>query len=72
VRPVEGAKGIVLRVMPQPTLEGVRYQLSVALPDGSTIVSASPGLEGRGDSATFSGVRGGAVDLAIRFGGGQT
>ena len=72
VRAVEGAKGIVLRVVPQPTLEGVRYQLRVALPDGSTIVSASPGLEGRGDSATFSGVRGGAVDLAIRFGGGQT
>ena len=59
VRTIEGAKEIVLRVVPQPTLAGVRYQLRVALPDGSIIVSASPGLERRGDTATFSGVRGG-------------
>lgn len=71
VRTIEGAKEIVLRIVPQPTLAGVRYQLRVALPDGSIIVSASPGLERRGDSATFSGVRGGPVDLEIRFGGGQ-
>jgi hypothetical protein len=71
VRTVEGVKEIVLRIVPQPTLAGVRYQLNVALPDGSIIVSASPGLERRGDSATFSGVRGGPVDLEIRFGGGQ-
>ena len=68
VRTIEGTKQIVLRVVPQPTLTGIRYQLRVTLPDGSTIASASPGLEGRGDSATFSGVRGGPVDLAIRFG----
>jgi hypothetical protein len=72
VRTVEGAKAIVHRILPQPTLEGVRYQLRIAMPDGSTIVSASPGLERRGDTATFSGVRGGAVDLEIRFGGGQS
>nr|MBA3737945.1 hypothetical protein [Actinomycetota bacterium] len=71
VRTVEGAMEIVVRIVPQPTLAGVRYQLRVALPDGSIIVSASPGLERRGDSATFSGVRGGPVDLEIRFGGGQ-
>ncbi|MGI8615803.1 MAG: DUF4012 domain-containing protein [Actinomycetota bacterium] len=69
VRTLEGAKEIVLRIVPQPSLAGVRYQLSVALPDGSTIVSASPAVERRSDSATFSGVRGGPVDLEIRFGG---
>ena len=71
VRTVEGAMEIVVRIVPQPTLAGVRYQLRVALPDGSIIVAASPGLERRGDSATFSGVRDGPVDLEIRFGGGQ-
>jgi hypothetical protein len=70
VRTVEGVKGVVLRLLPQPTLAGVRYQLQVVLPDGSIIVSASPGLERRGDTATFSGIRGGAVDLELRFGGG--
>jgi hypothetical protein len=68
VRTLDGADGIVLRVVPQPTLSGVRYQLRVALPDGSIILSATPGLEGRGDSATFSGIREGIVDLELRFG----
>ena len=68
VRTVDGAKEVVLRVVPQPTLSGVRYQLRIALPEGSIILSASPGLEGRGDTATFSGVRGGIVDLELRFG----
>lgn len=72
VRTIEGVKTIVLRILPQPTLAGVRYQLRVALPDGSTILSASPGIDRRGEVATFSGVRGGAVDLEIRFGGGQS
>jgi hypothetical protein len=72
VRTVDGVKGIVLRVLPQPTLAGVRYQLRVALPDGWTILSASPRLEPRDDTATFSGVRGGAVDLEVRFGGAQS
>jgi hypothetical protein len=71
VRTVDGAKRIALRVVPQPTLAGVRYELRVALPDGSTILSASPGVKRRGDTATFSGVRGGAVDLEVRFGDAQ-
>ena len=68
VRTVDGANEVVLRVAPQPTLSGVRYQVRVALPDGSVVLSASPGLEGRGDTVTFSGVRGGIVDLGLRFG----
>jgi len=71
VRTTDGVKGFVLRVLPQPTLEGVRYQIRVVLPDGSIILSASPGLQRRGDTATFSAVRGGAVDLELRFGGGD-
>ena len=69
VRTVDGAKAVVLRVVPQPTLRGVRYRLRVALPEGSRILSASPDLERRGDSATFSGIRGGTEDLELRFGG---
>jgi Protein of unknown function (DUF4012) len=72
VRTVDGAKEVALRVMPQPTLAGVRFQIRVVLPDGSTIVSASPGLQRRGDTAVFSGVRDGAVDLSLRFGAGET
>ena len=34
VRTVDGAKEVVVRVVPQPTLSGVRYQLRIALPDG--------------------------------------
>ncbi|HWL90645.1 MAG TPA: DUF4012 domain-containing protein, partial [Actinomycetota bacterium] len=69
VRTTDGVSGVVLRVLPQPTLEGVRYQIRINLPDGSVIVAASPGLQRRGDTATFSGVRGGAEDLELRFGG---
>jgi hypothetical protein len=68
VRSVEGVNRVVLRVLPQPTLEGVRFQIRLVLPDDSSIVSTSAELEGRGSTATFSGVRGGAVDLELRFG----
>jgi hypothetical protein len=71
VRTVDGTKEVALRVMPQPTLEGIRFQIRVLLPDGSTIVSASPGLQRRGDMAVFSGVRDAASDLELRFGVGQ-
>lgn len=71
VRTVNGAKEITLRVVPQPTMAGIRYEIRVNLPDGSTIVSASPQLDRRGDAAVFSGVEGGAVDLELRFGSGQ-
>jgi hypothetical protein len=68
VRTVNGAKEITLRMVPQPTMGGIRYEIRVILPDGSTILSASPELDRRGDAATFSGMRGGAVDLDLRFG----
>jgi hypothetical protein len=70
-RTVNGAKEITLRVVPQPTMAGIRYELRVSLPDGSTILSASPELDRRGDAAVFSGVQVGAVDLDLRFGLGQ-
>jgi hypothetical protein len=71
VRTVNGAKEITLRLVPQPTMAGIRYEIKVSLPDGSTILSASPQLDRRGDAAVFSGVQGGAVDLDLRFGLGQ-
>jgi len=72
VRSVEGTKQVALRVLPQPTLEGVRFHLRLVLPDGSSILSASPELDGRASAATFSGVRGGAVDLVLRFGASES
>jgi uncharacterized protein DUF4012 len=71
VRTVNGAKEITLRVVPQPTMAGIRYEIRVSLPDGSTILSASPELDRRGDAAVFSGVQGGTLDLDLRFGLGQ-
>jgi hypothetical protein len=68
IRTVEGSKQLALRVLPQPTLHGVRYQLGLVLPDGSSVLSASPDLDERASGATFSGVRGGPVDLVLRFG----
>jgi hypothetical protein len=72
VQSVEGGKRIVLRVLPQPTLDGVRFQLRIVLPDGSSILSASPELVGRASAATFSGVRGGPFDLVLRFGASES
>jgi hypothetical protein len=66
-RRMDGTKGIVVRLVPQPTLGGVRYQVRIELPDDSTIVSASPELERRGGTAVFSGVRAGSVDLDVRY-----
>ena len=71
VRTVNGAKEITLRLVPQPTIAGIRYEIRAVLPDGSTILSASPELDRRGGSAMFSGVRGGPVDLDLLFGLGQ-
>ena len=68
VSTVDGEEQLILRVFSQPTLSGVRFQLRIALPDGSNIVSTSPELKGGTDAATFSGVRGGSVDLELRFG----
>jgi hypothetical protein len=58
-------------MVPQPTIAGISYEIRVILPDGSTILSASPQLDRRGNVAVFSGVEGGSVDLDLRFGLGQ-
>jgi hypothetical protein len=72
VRTVDGVNQVVLRVLPQPTLDGVRFQIRLVLPDNASIVSTSPGLVGRGNAALFSGVRGGPADLELRFGAGES
>jgi len=71
VRTVNGAKEVTLRVVPQPTMAGIRYEIRVSLPDGSTILSASAAMDRRGDAAAFSGVLEGSLDLDLRFGLGQ-
>ena len=68
VRAVDGSKQVTLRVLPQPSLDGMRFQLRLVLPDGSSVLSASPDLDVRASGATFSDVRGGPVDLVLRFG----
>jgi hypothetical protein len=68
VRAVDGSKQVALRVLPQPTLDGMRFQLRLVLPDGSSVLSASPELDVRTSGATFSDVRGGPVNLVLRFG----
>lgn len=70
VRTVDGARQVDLRILPQPTMAGVRFQIRVVLPEGSAIVSTSPELEAHGRAASFSEVRGGPVDLELRFGAG--
>jgi hypothetical protein len=72
VRTVDGVNQVVLRVLPQPTIDGVTFQVRVVLPDGASIVSASPGLETRGNAALLSGVRGAPTDLELRFGAGES
>jgi len=72
VRTVDGVSQVVLRVLPQPTLDGVRFQIRLVLPDNASIVSASAGLVGRGNTAIFSGMRGGPADLELRFGAGES
>jgi hypothetical protein len=60
-------QGLVLQLLPQPTLEGIAYALRVTAPGESTIVSASPELDVRGSSASFTELRGGPTDLEIRY-----
>ena len=71
VRTVDGAREVAIRVTPQPTLAGIRFEIRIVLPDGSTIRSASPGLQRQGDTAVFSGVQDAAMDLELRFAVGQ-
>ncbi len=69
---VDGLQRLLLRVLPQPTLSGVRFQIGIVLPDGSNVVSTSRELRRGADGATFSGVRGGSLDLELRFGADET
>jgi hypothetical protein len=67
VRRVGATSRVALRILPQPTMAGVRFQLRITLPEGSTVVSASPGIERRGDTASFAGTQTGPADLEIGF-----
>ncbi|MGH2640270.1 MAG: hypothetical protein ACRDGO_01080 [Actinomycetota bacterium] len=72
VRTVDGLRQLLLRILPQPTLSGVRFQLVIVVPEGSNVVSTSRELDLGADGATFSGVRGGSLDLELRFGADET
>ena len=67
VRVVGDERELTLRLLPQPTLAGVEHIVRISLPEGSTILSASPQLERRADTATFSGIRSAPIDLELRF-----
>jgi hypothetical protein len=71
VRAVDGVNELVIGVHPQPTLDGVRFEIRLVLPDGSTVLSTSPELGRRGSTVVFDRVRGGAVDLEVRFAAGE-
>jgi hypothetical protein len=71
VRTVGGLEQMTLRVLPQPTLSGVRFQVGIVLPEGSNVVSTSRDLQGKTDGASFLGVRGGSIDLELRFRAGE-
>ena len=67
VHRVPGGNEIRLKLVPQPTIAGVRYEVSIVLPDGSSITSASRELSRRGGTAVFSGMRAGPVELQLRY-----
>jgi hypothetical protein len=67
VQRIEGVNALVVRLLPQPTVNGVAYQVRIELPDGSRIESASRELDRRGTAAVFSGTRAGELDLALRY-----
>jgi hypothetical protein len=67
VRVVGEERELTLRLLPQPTLAGVDHVVRVSLPEGSTILSASPQFERRADTATFSGIWSAPIDLGLRF-----
>ena len=71
VRVVGDARELRLRILPQPTLAGVDHVVRVSLPEGWTILSASPQFDRGGEGATFSEVRSGPLDLSLRFAGPQ-
>jgi hypothetical protein len=66
-RSVEGWNQLTIRCLPQPTIEGTRYQVGIRLSDGSRIGPTSPELRARGTSASFAGTLSGPVDLQLRY-----
>jgi hypothetical protein len=64
---IDEERALVLRLVPQPTLAGITYALRLTVPEGATIVSASPDVEVRSSTASFTGRRGGPTDLEIRY-----
>ena len=66
-RSVEGWNELRIRCLPQPTIDGTRYQVGILLPDGSRIGPTSPELRARGTSASFVGTLSGPVDLQLRY-----
>jgi hypothetical protein len=67
VRVVGDERALTLRLLPQPTLAGVEHVVRVSIPEGSTILSASPQLRRGSDTATFSGTRSAPIDLEVRY-----
>ncbi|HET9672612.1 MAG TPA: hypothetical protein VFQ40_07165, partial [Actinomycetota bacterium] len=61
------ASRLVVRVLPQPSLEGISYAIRIELPEGAALLSASQDLRLRGDALTFSGTRTSPFDLALRL-----
>jgi uncharacterized protein DUF4012 len=54
-------------VIPQPTLEGVTHAIAIRAPAGASIVSASPGLHGRGPEASITQVLTSPRSLEVRL-----
>lgn len=65
--PDEGGPRLVVRLLPQPTIEGISYAVRVRLPEEAALASVSPELSVRGDAVTFTGVRTDPIDLEMRF-----
>jgi hypothetical protein len=66
-RPVEGWNQLTIRCLPQPTIQGTRYEVRIRIPDGSRIGPTSRELQARGTSANFTGAISGPVDLELRY-----
>jgi hypothetical protein len=59
---------LVLRLLPQPTLEGISYSIRIGVSEGAVISSPSSQLRPRGGALTFGGVQTGPVDLELAVG----
>ena len=62
----DDGKALALRLLPQPTLEGIGYSVRITLPEGAGFVSTR-GLVVRGSTASFTGVRTGPADVEVVY-----